>query len=211
MVLFLFRLKIKSIIVVCFIILSCSFLSAANLNLEQKAVDIVPILLDSLAFNSPVILDVRSGEWTPALERELRKCLLEKQVDVREAFLGLLDNINSMLPLGMETDFGVNGDILLQMLKLPQAEILELTMEQSVETFEKRNLFSYARYKMPVNRFILKQITLPGQKLAAMKEFKLTGDPEIENPGSLLAMKWYEPILASAILGSLIYALWTLK
>jgi len=64
---------------------------------------------------------------------------------------------------------------------------------------------------MPVYHFVLKQITLPEQQLIALQEYKLNGTPEIENPGSLLAMKWYEPILASAVLGSLIYMLWTLK
>jgi hypothetical protein len=185
--------------------------SVQPLDSDRLAPQVVAELIDSLQFTHPVVVDVNCGEWTPALERELRKQLLQAGVDVREISLGLLKDSSEYLPLAMESDFGVNGEMLLQMLKLPQADYLELTLEQSVETGEKRNILSYSRYRMPVYRFVLKQIAMPEQRLQALQEYKLNGEPEVENPGSLLAMKWYEPILAGAILGSLIYMLWTLK
>jgi hypothetical protein len=52
---------------------------------------------------------------------------------------------------------------------------------------------------------------LPEQRLIAIKEHNLIGKAEPEYPGSLLTLKWYEPIIASAILGSLVYMLWTIK
>jgi hypothetical protein len=205
--------KVSSIraITILAALLACFALGARTIDPEQEAPNIIPALLDSLTFAAPALMDVRCGEWSPALDRELRKVLLERGVDVRETSLSLLEDNSAMLTPEQEPSNPVNSDLLLQELKLAQAELLELTLEQSVETFEKRSFISYARYKRPVNRFILKQISLPGQKLVAMREYKLTGDPEIENPGSLLAMKWYEPILAGAILSSLVYALWTIK
>ncbi len=206
--------KLPGIRVTCLIliiILAGSALIAEIADIEQMTPAILTVLCDSLEFTNPVFLDIRCGEWTPVLEREIRKKLLSHQVDLRETNIGVGVLNNDNLPLAMESDWGVNGEMLLQMLKLNKADLLELSMEQSVEKGEKRKLFSYARYQTPVYRFVLKQITLPEQKLVAIKEYKLDGKPEIENPGSLLAMKWYEPILASAILGSLVYMLWTLK
>jgi hypothetical protein len=191
--------------------LCCSVLSAATLNTEQKAPEIISALLDTMSFQIPVVPDVRCGEWTPALERELRKVLLQKQVDVREINFGLVkDNSEIILPT-TESDSIMDGSRLLQMLRLPKADYLELNLEQSTETSERCGIISYARYETPVYRFILKQIALPEQKLSALREYTVKGEPEQENPGSLLSMKWYEPLLASAILGSLIYLLWTIK
>lgn len=203
-------------IIIC-VLLAAAFLTAASLysasiiNPEEKAPEVLAALTDSLDFYGPVILDIRCGEWTNALQRELRKILLQEKIDIRETDIMLLKDNNDWLPIAMESDFGVNGKMLLQMLNLDKAYILEMDLEQSVETGEKRNFISYSRYSMPVYRFVLKQISLPEQQLLSIKEYKLNGSPEVENPGSLLAMKWYEPILASAVLGSLIYMLWTLK
>lgn len=201
----------KLAIVILFLAVMLFIVNIQALNKEQEVPAIVSGLVDSLVFTNPVILDIRCGEWTPAMELELRKKLLSQQVDVREISFGMIKDSNEYLPMAMESDFGVNGAMLLQMLKLPQADYLELTLVQSVETGEKRNVFSYARYSAPVYRFELKQISLPEQRLVVLRDYKLTGSPEIENPGSLIAMKWYEPIIASAILGSLVLMLWTLK
>jgi len=202
---------------ICFLIIAAIILIAGGLgatetvNPEQKAPEVLSALTDSLVFTKPVVIDIRCGEWTPVLERELRKILLARNIDIREINFGLIKDGSDYLPLAMESDFGINGTMLLQMLDLKQAEYLELSLEQSIETGEKRNLISYSRYNMPVYRFVLKQIALPEQQLLALKEHQIKGIPEIENPGSLLAMKWYEPVLASAFIGSLIYMLWTLK
>jgi len=203
--------------ILCWIVLSAALLMSGSLfsintiRPEEKAPEVLMALTDSLDFDSPVILDIRCGEWTPAMDRELRKILLDRKTDLREISFGLIKDGNDYLPLAMESDFGINGAMLLQMLKLERAEYLEISLEQSLVTGEKRNLISYSRYRMPVYNFVLKQISLPEQQLLSIKEYKLNGTPEVENPGSLLAMKWYEPILASAVLGSLIYMLWTLK
>jgi hypothetical protein len=47
--------------------------------------------------------------------------------------------------------------------------------------------------------------------LLALREYRLSGDMELENPGSIIALKWYEPIVATALIGSLLIMLWTLK
>jgi hypothetical protein len=184
---------------------------AEAVNPEQKAPEILSALADSLVFTYPVILDIRCGEWTSALERELRRKLLLRKADVRETGVGMFSDAGNLLIPEQETVTELNAAKLLQSLGLFRAELLELTMEQSVESGEKRNLISYSKYRMPVYRFTLKQIELPEQRLVSLQEYKLNSVPEIENPGSLLAMKWYEPIVAGAVLGSLVYALWSLK
>jgi hypothetical protein len=179
------------------------------INLEQKTPEIVSQLVDSLTITNPVILDIRCGEWTPSLEREMRLRLLAIGVDLRETNIVMVKN--SADTLQVESVDAYSGKLLLEALNLQKADILELNLEQTIETGEKRNFFSYARYNTPMYRFELKQIALPEQKLVAMKEFKVNGSPELENPGSLLAMKWYEPIIACAVLGSMVLMLWTLK
>lgn len=205
-------MRLNLVLTAVLLLLSLVSLSALeHLQPEQEVPGLLAQLTDSLVVTDPVILDIRCGEWTPLLERELRKTLLQRQADVREVSFGLLKDSQEFLPLAMETDYGLDGTALLQMFKLAKADYLELTLEQSVETGEKRNLFSYSRYSRPVYRFVLKQISLPEQKLTALREYRIYGETELENPGSLLAMKWYEPIVAGAVLGSLIYMLWTLK
>jgi hypothetical protein len=182
-----------------------------TVNPEQTAPQVISALSDSLNLDQPVLLDIRCGEWTSALELELRRQLLLHKIDIRETNAGLLSEAGNLLIPDPAAVTELNGEKLLQSLDLTSADLLELTMEQSFDTGEKRNLISYSKYRQPVYRFTLKQIELPGQRLVAMREYRLSGSPEVENPGSLLAMKWYEPILTGAILGSLVYALWSLK
>lgn len=182
-----------------------------NAEREAKAGDIASALIDSLKLDSPVILDIRCGEWTSVIEQQLRRQLLLRGIDVRETNIMLVKDNNDMLSLAMESDFGVNGRMLLQMLNLTTADILEVSLEQSLVTQEKRGFLSYMRYNATAYRFSLKQISLPEQRLLAIKEYNQTGKAEPEYPGSLLTLKWYEPIIASAILGSLVYMLWTIK
>jgi hypothetical protein len=180
-----------------------------GLDIEQNAAVVVSGLVDSLLISNPVVLDIRCGEWTPALEREMRVSLLSKGIDLREANIVLVKENADTLSTDAEDIYA--GKQLLESLNLQRADLLELSLEQTIETGEKRSFFSYARYNTPSYRFELKQIALPEQRLIAMREFKLSGNPEIENPGSLLAMKWYEPIIACAVLGSMVLMLWTLK
>lgn len=204
-----FRLTSNRISIILCLLALCGWLHVYAQDTGQKTQMIVSGLLDSLKIDTPVILDIRCGEWTPALERDIRLNLLSKGIDVRESNINLLtDNSENLSRDTAEQD---SGSKLLEVLKLPKAELLELTMEQTIETGEKRNFISYARFNAPVYRFELRQVSLPDQRLLALKEYKVTGKQEIENPGSLLAMKWYEPIIASAILGSLVMMLWTLK
>jgi hypothetical protein len=206
---FILSLHPKRLLLVLLAVIASALMYAQALNIAQKTPEIISGLVDSLVFDKPVIVDIRCGEWTPALERDLRQKLLALGIDLRETNIGLVkDNIDTSPE---DTEDTGSGSQILKKLNLQKADLLELSLEQTIETGEKRNFFSYARYSAPVYRFELKQIALPEQKLIALREYQLTGNPEIENPGSLLAMKWYEPIIASAILGSLVLMLWTLK
>jgi len=205
------KLLPRLLLLLLFALVTSNGKALENVNQEQLAGEVIDSLTDAIVLQKPVVLDVRCGEWTPALERELRRILLSRQVDLREISFGLIKDSSEFLPLAMESDFGINGTMLLQMLNLQAADYLELSLEQAVETKEKKGFLSYTRYKVPVYRFILKQIALPEQRLVSLQEYKLSGNPEADNPGSLLTLKWYEPVLAGAVLGSLVYMLWTLK
>jgi len=201
----------KFVVAILIIVSAVKALALNPSEMENKSAEIATSLTDSLVLQQPVILDIRCGEWTSYLEREMSKALLARKVDLRETNIMLIKDNNDMLPIAMESDFGVNGKILLEMLKLRNADLLEVSLEQSIETGEKKTFFSYTRYNIPVYRFTLKQIALPEQKIVFIKETKESGTVEPDNPSSLLAAKWYEPVIASAILGSLIYLLWTVK
>lgn len=203
------KAKIGFICALSMIILPLMALDTANR--ENRIREVVTVLTDSLHLENPVLLDIRCGEWTPLLESEMRRQLIARQADIRETDILWVRDYSAWLPLAMETDYGINGKMLLDMLGLENVDILELQLQQSVEMSERRNFYSYSRYNTPVYKFVLKQITLPEQQLVALQEIKLTGTPEQESPGSILAMKWYEPVIASALIGSLIYLLWTFK
>lgn len=177
----------------------------------ETAAVIATQLCDSLSLNHPVVLDIRCGEWTPNLELAIRRALLSRQVDIREIGIDSLygadeatqpDSSNLALSRGIQ---------LLSALSLQRYDILEITLEQTYATGESRNLISYSHYQKPVYRFILKQITLPEQRLLTVREYSLNGEMELDNPGSILALKWYEPLVATALISALLIMLWTLK
>ncbi|MDD2331307.1 MAG: hypothetical protein PHI68_01500 [Candidatus Cloacimonetes bacterium] len=80
-------------------LLSASLLFAQNGNPGDEASamigSVAQELADNIPLNYPLILDIRAGEWTPPLGFELRRILLEKGADLREAISsGNYDNFS---------------------------------------------------------------------------------------------------------------------
>jgi len=182
-------------------------LLSAN-NFDQKAPEVARALLDSLNLTAPVILDIRCREWTSTLEKEIRSQLLKRQADIREPLVAdqmAGNNPDSLASLSLQT-----GTALLDALSLRQAVLLQVDMEQNLINKDKRRPFSYQRYRIPVYDFYLKQVLLPGQQLLNTRSYRISDPAEPEQPGSILSMKWYEPLVATAVVASLVIMLWTL-
>jgi hypothetical protein len=196
---------------ICLLLLILLPVGGFSLSRNEQLPILINALCANLVFTQPVVLDIRCGEWTSDLEIAMRQYLLSRQVDVRENGFGMAyqDTADSLQTDNADS-FNEAG-LLLTRLGLAQAQLLQLNLEQSFETKEQRKLFAYSRYQIPLYRFVLKQISLPEQRLTAQNEYLLPGNPELENPGSMLAMKWYEPVVATALLCSLLIMLWTLK
>ncbi len=201
---------LNNVLPILFLFLWLSTPCSGVSNIQDTAY-IASQLCDSLRISKPVILDIRCGEWTPGLELELRRILLRNKTDLREIDFDKYYDINQESDGDSLDSTAYTPKAMLQSLGLPAAELLEITLEQTYETGEKRNILSYSRYQVPVYRFVLKHISMPEQRLLSMQEFCIKGSVEMENPGSILALKWYEPIVATAMIGALLIMLWTLK
>ena len=189
-----------------FIMFCLPLQSLQSEELSVAAPGIVSALCDSLQVSAPVFLDIKCGEWSSVLENEFRQKLLSKKADIRELDILTEKETGSLLPTEQA---GLNQ--ILAKLGLEQAEVLEVSLEQAFVSSEKKGIFSYVRYRTPIYIFRLKQVALPEQKLISISQNRFEGESELENTGSLLALKWYEPLVAGATLASLVYMLWTIK
>lgn len=191
--------------VLILIILLCWSLGAAARNQSLEAGQIADSLSARISVSEPLILELRTGEWTPALQTALRKALLARGADIRE----------------MRGDFEAQPDSLpdptvqpgagypLAQLGLSSALLVQVDMDYGWQTVERKTFLSYKQERHQVYNFGIKQIRLPDYKLQAISvyvhERKDSGSAET----TFSRLKWFEPVFASLALASVIYLLWT--
>ena len=153
----------------------------------------------------PVILDIRAGEWSQALANEIKRQLLIKGADIREAGLGqhspAIDYAQGDSVETEEYDLGP--------LKLNAALLVLVEMELRWQTVERGGFLSYSSQGKPVYVFNLKQISLPSRQLRHVSAISREFQSGESGGNGISGIKWFEPMLVTAALASIIYLLWT--
>ena len=191
-------------VLVLIILLSWSLgLAAKNQSLE--AAQIADSLAARISVSEPLILELRTGEWTPVLQTALRKALLARGADIREMQGEYLAEPDTLSDPAVQP----GAEYPLAQLGLSSALLVQVDMDYGWQTVERKSFLSYKQERHQVYNFGVKQIRLPDYKLQAISVYV----HERKEPGSsettFSRLKWFEPVFASLALASVIYLLWT--
>lgn len=184
--------------------LACFHLGAETSYAKAEPEIISEQIVELIAIDRPLILDIQAGDLTPRLDFLIRGLLLAKGADLRET-----DTLpEAQLSLGQ-------GDSLF----LPEPEayarqklnLVSVSLELGGLTLEHKNFLSYRSERLPLYTFQIKQISLPGYQLLELDELSFTGQDLQSGSPVLSNLKWFEPVLATTALASLIYLLWSIE
>ncbi len=160
-------------------------------------------IVELIDVSRPLLLDIQAGDLTPRLDFLIRGLLLAKGADLREAD-----------PLAGSA-YSASGDSLawadLAPYALQNLNLVSIGLELGGTTVEHKSFLSYRSERYPLYTFQVKQIRLPGHKLTSIDELAFTGTDRKNGGPSLSSLKWFEPVLATTALASLIYLLWTIE
>ena len=159
-------------------------------------------IAELVTMDEPVLLDIRAGDLTSELDLRLRQLLLEKGADIRE-----LPGIEPEDWASAASDTTAGGS--LNFLGLRQANILQVSLELGSATVESKSFLSYRSERFPLYNFQIRQIQLPGLRLRSIHNLSFIDQNRKEENSALRSIKWFEPVLASTVLASIIYLLWT--
>lgn len=159
----------------------------------------------------PIFLEVRAGEWTSALTNGIKRLLLQKGADVRER--RVQDHLpaasiedESLISSAQEPDPDLI-DLAPYLLKSASLVLVELDLQW--EVVEHKGFLSYRSERKPLYAFNVKQVLLPQQKLQKVSTYKHHPVIEPSSAYSSTGIRWFEPMLVTAALASIIYLLWT--
>lgn len=181
-------------------ILLCLSIGLNAIQAAHEAEIIALAIADEIQTGQPVFLDLNCGEWTPALSQHLVSQLIARNEDVRLQFsdqeAGISDtetNLSQIKP----SDYGLSQALLVQVN-------LNLKWRDEVQ----RNFFSYRSTRQPVYSFEISQIQLPQQKILKVSSYDFSRPKNPEEDLVRLRMRWFEPLVAGAAIGSMIFLLW---
>ncbi|HOH47204.1 MAG TPA: hypothetical protein PLX59_05135 [Candidatus Cloacimonadota bacterium] len=179
--------------------------SLQGMQQRQEIEGLAVQLAGLIEIGQPLFLELRAGEWTSSLEAALRSELLLRGADLREN----TDAHSSVFFL--EEQEGLQASLVsrLESYGLDSASLVQVNMEIGWETVEHKGFLSYRRERHPVYNFTVKQISLPEARLTMIRSlvFQRSSDRTGELLGSRL--RWFEPVVASLGLASIVYLLWT--
>lgn len=185
------------------LILSCSVLW--GMQQRQEIADLAVQLAGMIDIEQPLFLELRTGEWTNSLESALRSELLLRGADLRES----RSVHSSVLFIEGQAEGDEALSVRLHELGLTAASLVQINLEIGWITVERKSLLSYKTERRPVYNFTLKQISLPSARLTAIRTlaYERRSNQVAEYGSSRL--RWFEPIMASLGLASMIFLLWT--
>ena len=152
----------------------------------------------------PIFLEFRAGQYSNVLANEVKKQLLEKGADLREA------ELDDLSPAQDSTyDHSISQARALSQLGLQNARLVLVEMELDWKTLEERGFLSYSSTRIPLYHFSIKQIALPSGQLIQLDSFTQEAKTSSESQKTTKGITWFEPMLITAALASIIYLLWT--
>jgi hypothetical protein len=175
----------------------CLCLPLAAVQATLEATEIASAIANEIQTGKPVFLELNTGEWTPALSQQLSQLLIERGTDLRTE----IQPTNSVSELGGNqiklADYSLDSALLVQVeLNIKWLEVVQ------------RNFFSYRSERRPIYSFETKQILLPEQRLIKVSSYDFNRANSPETEVSTLRLRWFEPLVASAAIASMIFLLW---
>jgi len=159
-------------------------------------------IVELIDVSRPLILNIQAGDLTPRLDFLIRGLLLSKGADLREA-----DPLSGLAFSAAEEDSLAD----LAPYALQSLNLVSIGLELGGTTVEHKNFLSYRSERFPLYTFQVKQISLPGYKLLRIDELSFTDRELVSSGTSISSLKWFEPVLATTALASLIFLLWTIE
>jgi hypothetical protein len=147
--------------------------------------------------SSPLLLDIQAGDLSTQLDYLIRHKLLLKGADIRELPEGE-DILPDSLGVGEPVNFA-----------LQRSRLVRITLDLGSTVIERKSFLSYHSDRYPLYTFQIRQIALPDNRLLQIDSLSFTdtqSKPESRATGDV---KWFEPVIASAVVVSLVYLLWT--
>ncbi|MCB5263145.1 MAG: hypothetical protein M0Q16_10555 [Candidatus Cloacimonetes bacterium] len=177
---------------------------ALSLGAEQLQKEADEIALNIAAFidtRLPVFLDIRCGEWTPALSQSLSQELLTKQADLREIRThAVYEEGAALLESGLLANYG-----------LTEANLVQVELNLKWQMIEHKSFFSYRTERRPIYSFVVKQLKLPQHQLMEVDTYDFSSGGSRDSNISAPRLSWFEPLIASTALASIIFLLWTIE
>jgi len=134
-------------------------------------------------------LDIRCGEWTPSLKREPKRRIAKREFDVREPH-----SIESFLPAD---ETGV---------------LVQIDLNRRLATSgRKKLLFIYHGAAFRISTFVVKQISLPQNRLLKLDSFEVLLNSESKPNSSAVRLRWFDPLIAISVVASIVFLLWTME
>jgi hypothetical protein len=159
-------------------------------------------IAEMIAIEDPLVLDIQAGDLTSALDYRIRNLLLQKGADLREAVP------NSPLDYVINAPDGQAENTKLP-LSLNRLNLVRVSMELGGITIERKSFFSFHSDRYPLYTFQIRQISLPAYKLERMDSLSFVDKGQQPDRQIITNVKWFEPVLATTAIASLIYLLWT--
>ncbi|MDD2228872.1 MAG: hypothetical protein PHY48_05640 [Candidatus Cloacimonetes bacterium] len=191
----------KYLLSVC--IFLCLCLPTWSIKAAKEAEIIASEIAKEIQTDEPIFLDLRAGEWTAPLIQDLSRILLSRGADLRdnpnalqipEYSLELADNSLGHINL---PDYGITNAVLVQVN-------LSVKWQEKIE----KSFFSYHSTRQPVYSFETKQIHLPDLRLIKISAYDFSRLDSPDSEVSNLRLRWFEPLVAAAAIGSMIFLLW---
>ena len=154
-----------------------------------------------IAVDQALFLDLRCGEFSPALSMQLSQLLLERDADLRQS------SAHSFY-----TEFDPESEsISMEEYGLQKALLVPVQMTIKWVTKEHKSFFSYRTERNAVHSFEVKQIQLPGRQLIDIESFEYVQSDSAESTLSAPHLRWFEPLIAATAIASIIFLLWTIE
>lgn len=171
---------------------------------EQTDAELRKIAQDiakTIAIDQALFLDLRCGEFTPVLSRELSQSLLERGADIRQSAVH-----------SFYTDFDAESEsISLDEYGLRQALLVQVQMNIKWMTKEHKSFLSYRTERKAVHSFEVKQVQLPERMLMEVDSFDYVQSGSAQSTLSAPHLRWFEPLIATTAIASIIFLLWTIE
>lgn len=179
--------RISNLIIILLVIAHVSPAWASRQENQSRL--LATTIADFLEPDADHYLDIRCGEWTPSLKRELSAELLKRGFDLKETAgsRGVYDS------------------------EIAEGVLVQVDLNLEWKQVEEKNFFSYTSRRVPHSIFVVKQIALPENRLQKLDSFEVLLNQETQPNSSSIRLRWFDPLIAITAVASIVFLLWTME